>query len=126
MQHHDVPFGEEERQVRRRLSNWGERRCRQLLMLKKGDCIGQGTHPDYLRWYQDTERQMIHILAAQQPLTVRDLCLNGYDLQFLGLSDAEIGRMQRWLLALVLEDPGLNRVDALRDLVIERMEGADA
>lgn len=123
---HDVPFGEEERQVRRRLSNWGERRCRQLLMLKKADCVGQGTHPDYLRWYQSTERQLIHILSERQPLTVRDLCLNGYDLQFLGLSDAEIGRMQRWLLGLVLEDPTLNQVDTLRDLVIERMEEAHA
>lgn len=123
---HDVPFGEEERQVRRRLSNWGELRCRELLMLKKADCVGQGTHPDYLRWYQVTERQMNRILSAQQPLTVRDLCLNGYDLQFLGLSDAEIGRMQRWLLALVLEDPALNQVGTLRDLIIERMEEAEA
>lgn len=123
---HDVPFGEEERQMRRRLSRWGEQRCRQLLMLKKADCVGQGTHPDYLRWYQATERQLRHILAARQPLTVRDLCLNGYDLQFLGLSDAEIGRMQRWLLGLVLEDPALNQVDTLRDLVIERMEEAHA
>lgn len=121
---HDVPFGEEERQVRRRLSNWGEARCRQLLMLKKADCFGQGTHPDYLRWYQETERQLIHILSARQPLTVRDLCLNGYDLQFLGLSDAEIGRMQRWLLGIVLEEPELNQVDTLRDLVVERMEEA--
>ena len=95
-------------------------------MLKKADCVGQGTHPDYLRWYQVTERQMNRILSAQQPLTVRDLCLNGYDLQFLGLSDAEIGRMQRWLLALVLEDPALNQVGTLRDLIIERMEEAEA
>ncbi len=123
---HDVPFGEEERQVRRRLANWGEARCRELLMLKKADCVGQGTHPDYLRWYQLTERQMNGILSVRQPLTVRDLCLNGYDLQFLGLSDAEIGRMQRWLLSLVIEDPSLNQVDTLRDLVIERMEEAHA
>ncbi len=123
---HDVPFGEEERQVRRRLSNWGEQRCRELLVLKKADCIGQGTHPDYLRWYKETERQLNSILAEKQPLTVRDLCLNGYDLQFLGLSDAEIGRMQRWLMSIVIEDPSLNQVDTLRDLVIERMEEAHA
>lgn len=123
---HDVPFGEEERQVRRRLSNWGEARCRALLALKKADCIGQGTHPDYLRWYQVTEFQLNNVLTAHQPLTVRDLCLNGYDLQFLGLSDAEIGLMQRWLLSIVLEDPSLNQVDTLRDLVIERMEEAHA
>lgn len=123
---HDVPFGDEERQVRRRLSNWGEARCRTLLLLKKGDCFGQGTHPDYLRYYQETERQMNRILTAQQALTVRDLCLNGYDLEFLGLSGVEIGRMQHWLLSLVLEDPTLNRVDTLRDLVIERMEEAEA
>jgi len=123
---HDVPFGDEERQVRRRLSNWGEQRCRELLVLKKADCIGQGTHPDYLRWYKETERQLNSILAEKQPLTVRDLCLNGYDLQFLGLSDAEIGRMQRWLMSIVIEDPSLNQVDTLRDLVIERMEEAHA
>ena len=80
----------------------------------------------YLRWYQVTEFQLNHVLTAHQPLTVRDLCLNGYDLQFLGLSDAEIGLMQRWLLSIVLEDPSLNQVDTLRDLVIERMEEAHA
>ena len=123
---HDVPFGEEERQVRRRLSNWGEQRGRGLVVLKKADGTGQGTHPDYLRWYKETERQLNSILAEKQPLTVRDLCLNGYDLQFLGLSDAEIGRMQRWLMSIVIEDPSLNQVDTLRDLVIERMEEAHA
>lgn len=123
---HDVPFGEEERQVRRRLANWGEQNCRALLVLKKADCVGQGTHPDYLRQYQETERQLNRILTGRQPLTVRDLCLNGYDLQFLGLSDSEIGRMQRWLLSMVIEEPALNQVDTLRDLVIERMEEAHA
>lgn len=73
-----------------------------------------------------TEFQLNNVLTAHQPLTVRDLCLNGYDLQFLGLSDAEIGLMQRWLLSIVLEDPSLNQVDTLRDLVIERMEEAHA
>ena len=34
--------------------------------------------------------------------------------------------MQRWLLSLVIEDPTLNQVDTLRDLVIERMEEAHA
>ena len=66
---HDVPFGEEKRQVRRRLANWGEQQCRSLLMLKKADCIGQGTHPDYLRQYQETERQLNEVLAGRHPLS---------------------------------------------------------
>lgn len=122
VRHHDTPLEADSKILRRRLARMGEMHVRKLLALKKGDCVGQGTHPDYLRFYCAVEQQLNAVLAESSCLCIRDLALDGYDLQELGLRGAAIGEAQRWLLEQVLAEPQKNEPDTLRKLVREQME----
>ena len=53
------------------------------------------------------------ILNEKQPLSVKDLDINGYDLIKLGYKGREIGEMLDILLASVLESPELNSREVL-------------
>lgn len=60
------------------------------------------------------------ILNESQPLSVKDLDINGYDLMELGIKEGrEIGLILESLLERVLEDPKINKRDLLREIVVE-------
>ena len=121
---HDVPITQDAALIRRRLAGYGEDRLRYLLMLKKADGVGRGTHMEYIGLYQDIEEIMNQILAQDACLSVRSLALDGHALMALGLRGRAIGEMQRHLLELVLEDPGRNTPDTLAALARQHMEAS--
>ncbi|EQC1535517.1 CCA tRNA nucleotidyltransferase [Clostridium botulinum] len=58
------------------------------------------------------------ILSEKQPLTVKDLDINGYDLIKLGINQGkEIGIMLNKLLDIILENPNLNNKEDLIKIV---------
>ena len=114
---HDNMIGKDFHLVRRRLSRYGEARLRKVMMLKKADGVGRGTHLDYIALYQRMEAMVNQVLAQQDCLTTRCLALNGHDLMALGQTGRQIGEMQRFLLDQVLDDPTRNTREALTDLV---------
>ena len=66
------------------------------------------------------KEQCFKILNEKQPLTVKDLAINGYDLMGLGIQQGkEIGIALNWLLEKVLNNPELNNKEILLDLVIK-------
>ena len=62
------------------------------------------------------------IINEKQPLTVKDLAVNGYDMINIGLRSVEIGHMLNYLLDLVLEDEELNTREVLMFKAMERIE----
>lgn len=74
-----------EKLVRRSLSRIGEARFRDLLAIKKGDAVGQGTSRDYVAQLFETEALLNRVLAQEQCFSLRQLAVNGADLQALGL-----------------------------------------
>ena len=55
------------------------------------------------------------ILNEKEPLTVKDLAVNGYDLCEWGMIPGkEMGAMLKRMLECVLEDPSVNTVEGLR------------
>lgn len=63
-----------------------ERRgSRDLLAIKKGDAVGQGTSRDYVAQLFETEALLNRVLAQEQCFSLRQLAVNGADLQALGL-----------------------------------------
>ena len=65
--------------------------------------------------------ECFRILNEKQPLTVKDLEINGDDLIFLGFKQCkEIGVMLNWLLELVLINPDLNNYEDLAEHIIRR------
>jgi len=62
------------------------------------------------------------IINEKQPLTVKDLKINGYDLMVLGMKPGrEMGRLLNELLELVLENPKTNNRDYLIRYVKEKI-----
>ncbi|APQ95446.1 CCA tRNA nucleotidyltransferase [Clostridium botulinum] len=58
------------------------------------------------------------ILSEKQPLTIKDLDINGYDLMKLGINQGkEIGIMLNKLLDIILENPNLNNKEDLIKIV---------
>ena len=60
------------------------------------------------------------IIAAGQPLTLRDLAINGSDLLAMGAQGREIGEILEETLEAVLDDPDLNNRRFLREFARNR------
>ena len=122
VERHDTPLGDNEKLVRRSLSRIGEARFRDLLAIKKGDAVGQGTSRDYVAQLFETEALLNRVLAQEQCFSLRQLAVNGADLQALGLRGRPVGEMLHALLDAVIDGQTDNRRDTLLRLARTRME----
>ena len=68
VEQHDRSLGDSDKLVRRRLAQIGEARFRDLLMIKKGDAVGQNTQPWDVGTLQGTEPAERSPAAGQLPL----------------------------------------------------------
>lgn len=118
---HDVPFGNNEKQIRRKLGKLGEKRFRELLQIKKGDAVGQGVHRERIKGLCEIERLLNSVLSAEAGSV--SLAINGYDLKALGLSGHSVGAMLSKLLKAVSDDNISNDKDALLAFARKCMEG---
>ncbi|WP_218641676.1 CCA tRNA nucleotidyltransferase [Paenibacillus odorifer] len=63
------------------------------------------------------------ILSEDQPLSVKDLALNGNDIMSMGFKAGRIiGKILETLLGAVLENPSLNNKETLREIVKQEFE----
>lgn len=122
VEQHDRPLGDTDKLVRRRLSQLGERRFRQLLAVKKGDAVGQGTHPDNAAALCETEARLNAVLAADACFSLGQLAVGGGDMLALGLRGPAVGEMLRALLDAVIDQRIENTAEALLALARTRME----
>ena len=65
---------------------------------QKGDAVGQGTSRDYVAQLFETEALLNRVLAQEQCFSLRQLAVNGTDLQALGLRGRPVGEMLHALL----------------------------
>lgn len=122
VEQHDRPLGDTDKLVRRRLSQIGEDRFRDLLAVKKGDAVGQGTHPEDVAWLHGMERCLNDVLAAESCFSLRQLAVDGNDIKALGLSGPAVGEMLHALLGAVIDGQADNTREALTALARARME----
>ncbi len=122
VEQHDRPMGDSPRLIRRRLSRIGEPRFRQLLAIKKADCVGQGTHPENIRALLETELLLEQVLEYEHCTQPVQLAVNGNHMLALGLQGAAIGNMLQLLFAHVLEKPEDNHPQILLHLAQHAIE----
>lgn len=122
VEQHDRPFGDTDKLLRRRLSRIGEARFRDLLAIKKGDVVGQGTHPGDIAWLYDMEQCLNRVLAEDACLSLRQLAVDGNDIKALGLSGPAVGEMLQALLDAVIDEQTDNTREALLACARARME----
>ncbi len=110
VEQHDCPIVEEKRAVKRAMRRVGEDWFLPLLALKRADCSGQNpAHTAERPAYYDRLEAMYHaIIADNEAFSLRDLAVNGHDMQALGFCGKEIGAVLDWLLADVLDHPEHN------------------
>jgi tRNA nucleotidyltransferase (CCA-adding enzyme) len=104
------PAGDDPRSVRRWLAAVGRSADDVLL----GHAILAGQPPP---WAAEVER----IRQRGDPLARGDLAVTGSDLQALGAAGPRVGQVLAVLLDRVLDDPALNRRDALLALAREQL-----
>ncbi|MDQ7794378.1 MAG: HD domain-containing protein [bacterium] len=105
--------------VRRLLARIGQDAIKPLLQLRQADRLASGTKQGPVS--EGTARllgRMERILAGDSALALRDLAVDGHDVQRVtGLPPGPaVGRILRRLLDAVLEEPALNRRQCLEDL----------
>ena len=106
--------------AKRLINRVGKDNIYRLFMLQRADIKGSMPPYDFSK-IDYLEKKCIEIINNKEPLSVKDLKINGYDLMKIGIKPGkEIGFILNSLLEKVLENPELNNKEDLLDLVKEK------
>jgi len=110
--------------VKKMLNKIGENGLRDLIKVQKADI--QAQNPVYaeerLLRLITVQNELNLILAQNECFKSKDLKINGEDLIIIGFNKGKkIGEVLKYLLDLVIEDPGLNRREELIKLAKEKL-----
>lgn len=113
--HHMTLLAPDKRLLRRQLGKYGEQAFFDLLTLQQADFCGKGTGEE-TEQFQAVYALAEEVLAEEACLTVKDLCINGRDLQALGFAPGpKLGECLSRLLELVQDEEIPNERQALLD-----------
>jgi len=112
IEHHMDTILPERKTLRRQLGRYGQEALAQLLELQKADFCSKGVTGDAPQFAQ-IQGLIAEILDEESCLSLKDLAVNGNDLQALGLTGKAIGATLNALLDKVLEEQLPNEKDAL-------------
>ena len=97
-----------------------------LFDLRLADCLANAvatSNPRACIDVMDLRQRLQHEIAAQTPFSVKELAINGHDLQRLGMPPGpQMGQMLQRLLLRVLDNPDHNTRDALTQFVQQEMQ----
>ena len=105
--------------LRRRLGKLGEEQLNQLLQLQEADMGSKGTgKAEEMEQFTVIRSLLDEIRSEESCFTIKDLAVNGRDLQTIGLAPGpEIGRLLQWLLEQVQDEVLPNKKEALLQAV---------
>ena len=112
---HMTPLEPDKKLLRRRLGKLGQPQLEQLLTLQEADMGSKGTgKPEEMAQFSVIRSLLEEILAEDACFSIKDLAVNGWDLQQAGFAPGpEIGRCLSWLLGQVQDEILPNTKDAL-------------
>ena len=110
--------------LRRRLGKLGQERLEQLLRLQEADMGSKGTgKAEDMEQFSLLRRLVDEILAEDSCFSIKDLAINGWDLQQAGFAPGpDIGKCLSWLLGQVQDEVLPNERAALLGTVKELLE----
>lgn len=116
LRHDDIS----EKAIKRFINRVGKDNINRLFMLQRADIQASKPPHDYSN-VNYLENKCHEIINSKQPLTVKDLEINGYDLINLGLKPGkELGFILDYLLEKILEEPELNTKEKLLTLAKDK------
>ena len=112
---HMTPLEPDKKLLRRRLGKLGQEQLLQLLQLQEADMGSKGTGKDEDMAQFAVLRDLVaQILSEDACLSIKDLAVNGWDLQQIGFAAGpNIGKCLHWLLGQVQDDVLPNEREAL-------------
>ncbi len=111
--HHMTPLEPDKRLLRRNLGKYGRQAILDLLALQEADFAGKGTGEKTNR-FQDLRALLAEVLAEEACLRVKDLHIDGRDLQRLGFAPGpRLGECLNYLLEQVQDEVLPNEHTAL-------------
>lgn len=121
---HDVNVELSNKAVRRFLNKYqlDERLFYLFIELKRADNKGQNPELATERIEMLDELVDIYEAIKNQPLSVKDLQVSGYDALNLGYKGTEIGVILNKLLMMVLDNPSLNNKETLIEIMTKEKE----
>lgn len=110
--------------LRRRLGKLGQARLEQLLQLQAADMGSKGTgKPQEMAQFAQIRELIQELLAEDACFSIKDLAVNGWDLQQAGFAPGpDIGKCLNWLLGQVQDEVLSNRRDILLRTAKELLE----
>lgn len=124
---HDMPLLPERKLLRRLLLRFGEKTLRRQLALHRADARGQSAlSAGRLEVYDRTEALLDVLLRERACFSLRDLAVNGWDMQALGLHGKAVGMALEACLRAVVDEalpndrqPLLEWVQSGKALILE-------
>lgn len=115
-----------ERALRRFIGKVGKENVMDLIDLRLADKKG-GRFPKKVFGILQLRDKICAELEKKPPFTAKDLALNGHDVMEMGFKPGPvIGRIQKFLIDKVLDEPELNVKDVLSALVTENREALES
>lgn len=121
---HMTPLEPDKKLLRRRLGKLGRERLAQLLLLQEADMGSKGTgKPEDMEQFAHIRRLIGEIDTEDACFCIKDLAINGWDLQRAGFAPGpDIGKCLHWLLGQVQDEVLPNERDALLQSAVELLE----
>ena len=121
---HMTPLEADRKLLRRRLGKLGEERLKQLLLLQEADMGSKGTgKPENMEQFAVLRQMIADILKEDACLSIKDLAINGWDLQRIDIpAGPAIGKCLHWLLGQVQDEVLPNEREVLLRTVKKLLE----
>ena len=121
---HMTPLEQDKKLLRRRLGKFGQPQLEALLLLQEGDMGSKGTgKPEEMDQFPRIRQLLKEILEEDACFSIKDLAINGWDLQQAGVAPGpDIGKCLSWLLGQVQDEVLPNQRDVLLRSVKDLLE----
>ncbi|MDD6728205.1 MAG: HD domain-containing protein [Eubacteriales bacterium] len=118
---HDMHIGTDRKRIKKWLSKVGEKQLLDLVQVKRADKLAQNPQmtSNELANLDITEKLIHQIIEEGEPLTVKDLDINGNDLMALGYHGREIGEKLNEILTAVIDEKIENKKSEILQYLAE-------
>lgn len=111
-----------EKSIKKFINKVGIDNLDRLFKLQIADIMGSALPHDFAN-VENLREECIRIINEKEPMTVKDLDINGHDIMSLGIAEGrKIGDMLNYMLDIVLENPELNRKELLIELAKQKLQ----
>ncbi len=119
VRYHDHRPEPNDASVRKMICMIGKDLFPEYLTVQWADTVAKSTYKQDIKFdrIRAVNEVYLRILGRGDPLSIRELAINGNDLKEIGAKGEEIGELLRASLETVLEDPARNTHDFLMDFV---------